>query len=82
MLHIVGSALGLQSCISTVREEDSVLFIGNGVYAATTVESAQCFAMQEDLDARGIDLPARVTATDYDGFLKLVVAHSNSVTWK
>jgi tRNA 2-thiouridine synthesizing protein B len=98
MLHIVNQSPthtdALASCLRLAQDGHALLLIEDGVYAATargpaadTMRAAcarlQVFALQSDLDARGMG-GARlegITAIDYGGFVDLVAEHPACQSW-
>ena len=98
MLHIVNKSPtdtpNLQSCLRMAQPGHAVLLIEDGVYAATSAQADACglagaltslrvYALQPDLDARGMGsrlLPG-VTPIDYGGFVDLVTEHTNNQSW-
>lgn len=97
MLHIINKSplerSSLESCLRVARS-GSILLIEDAVYAATRghasapqVEEAlarfKVYALQPDLDARGIGerLIKGVTTVDYAGFVELVATHPASHSW-
>ena len=84
MLHIVSSPNALDACFSNLLNEDAVILIGDGVYAASyrSIDSRiPVYALESDLAARGIPAATNVMPTDISQFVALVVQHANSVTW-
>ena len=97
MLHIINKSplerSALESCLR-VAQSGSILLIEDAVYAASRghasaarIEDAmgrfKVFALQADLDARGIGdrLIDGVTAVDYGGFVGLVAEHPACHSW-
>ena len=98
MLHIVNKShlqtRSLESCLRMVRDGDALLLIEDAIYAGTArgaasaglaaaMKRVKVFALQPDMDARGMGgaLADGVTAVDYGGFVDLVAEHSNSQSW-
>lgn len=91
MLHTVNKSpfenITLETCIRFVQPGDPILFIEDGVYAVQannkfaalvgdTLKSNPVFALQPDLNARGItNITEGVVAVDYEGFVELVEEH-------
>ncbi|MDP8306169.1 MAG: sulfurtransferase complex subunit TusB [Candidatus Chlorobium antarcticum] len=91
MLHTINTSPfespAMEECIRFVQPGDPVLFIENGVYAvqngnrfsdaiAALQKTSPVYALQPDLDARGISsVDAEVKGIGYDGFVDLVEAH-------
>lgn len=89
-LHTVNKTASddaLAACLRVVSSGDSLLLIEDGVYQAATLaqhpqaSSLLLFALQEDVTARGLSLPATITAIDYAQFVELVCRHRRSVSW-
>ena len=98
MLHIVNKSPSqtrtLESCLRLAQAGHALLLIEDGVYAATTrspaasavreaVTRLKVYALQADLDARGVAaaLLDGVTAIDYGGFVELVAEHPTNQSW-
>ena len=83
LVHLVGRASALRSCLRYVGPDDAVLLFADGVYAATDAAEASAIvsAIKDDAAARGVRLAPPVRSIGYDGFVELVVAHDASVTW-
>ena len=82
MLHIISSSDGYTACRKCVLPNDTVLFLGDGVYALQPTGCEKTFAILHDVTARGVSLQSKVKAIDYDEFVELVVSTPSSVTWK
>ena len=84
-LHIVNKAAAVATCAPLLGEQDAVLLIEDGVYAARDGAAAisRCYVLDSDLEARG--LTGRVNATceviSWDGFVELVERHQPIVSW-
>ena len=98
MLHIINKSPldtpALDSCLRMAQPGSAILFIEDGVYAATRGHSAQdkvlgacakfkVYALQPDLEARGVAprLLEGVGTVDYAGFVDLTLAYPTSHTW-
>lgn len=98
MLHIINKSPfqnnALDSCLRVAQPGSAILFIEDGVYAATQGSAVQervraacaalkVHALQPDLDARGVTgkLLDGVTLVDYGGFVDLTLEHSTSQSW-
>ncbi len=98
MLHIVNKSpfqsSTLQTCLSMAQPGHAVLLIEDGIYAATQGSAAETavrtacaslkvYALQPDMDARGVTgkLIDGVTLVDYAGFVDLTVEHNTSNSW-
>ncbi|QRY77521.1 sulfurtransferase complex subunit TusB [Pseudomonas sp. PDNC002] len=83
----------LDSCLRLLGPDDGVLLTGDAIYAlragtqpAQALEqlpaSNALFALQEDLQARGLDVvPSRVDAVDYPGFVELCTRFDKVNAW-
>tara|TARA_R100001377_G_scaffold69223_1_gene44531 strand:- start:3811 stop:4092 length:282 start_codon:yes stop_codon:yes gene_type:complete len=89
-LHTVNKTAAddaLAACLKVASSGDSVLLIEDGVYQASKLagnpqtRALKLFALREDADARGISLPATVTAIGYAQFVELACEHQRSVSW-
>ena len=84
----------LRSCLRVVSEEDSVVLLEDGVYAALedtlvselirdVLKKVAVYSLLPDLKARGIEkqVIAGVRLIDYDGFVGLTEKHSVVQSW-
>lgn len=83
----------LASCLRLLTADDALLLSGDAVYAlqgGTAQRQAlelmpaniALFALDEDLAARGlIDLPERLLAVDYPGFVELCCRYARCNAW-
>ena len=71
----------LTSCLEAIAEDDGVLFLEDGVYYIWKdikdliyTEQYECYALKEDLLARGIEITSikGVNLVDYPAFVDLV----------
>ena len=97
MLHTVNKSSfernTLQSCLNTIDDTSVILLIEDGVISATNnskssmladlAAQGRVYALQGDLDARGISskVADNVKLVDYAGFVDLVVEHGTAVSW-
>lgn len=81
MLHIISNHHTLETCTPYICDNDEVLFVSDGVYTATRIKCTNVYALKDDVLARAVVLPEGVNKIDIDQFVRLVVAHSNSITW-
>ena len=96
ILHIVNQSpfahQALNQCLERYRAADSILLIGDGVYGALN-NNAQaehlsriehCYALQDDISARGIEknqLLQNIELIDDNKFVKLSITHPLSQSW-
>lgn len=96
-LHIVSTSPfasnALVSALKTASQDDAILLIQNGVYAAIETphmsdlmaqarSGLRMYALAEDIDARALPvITQRISKIDYAGFVTLVCEHHNSVSW-
>lgn len=82
----------LTSCLQLLGAQDAVLLTGEAVYAlqpdstplntlSALPDSVALFALEEDLQARGLGTPARVTALDYVAFVELCTRFNRVNSW-
>ena len=99
ILHIVNKSPydrnALDSCLRLALPGSAVLLIEDGVYAARkpssaadklqqALESHLLYALQADLEARGIaaeSLIDGIQLVDYDGFVKLTTEYDKTQSW-
>lgn len=98
MLHIINKSpfqtSTLDTCLRMAQAGNAVLFIEDGIYAATAGSAAESrvrqacttlkvYALQADMDARGVTgkLIDGVTLVDYGDFVDLAVEHKTSHSW-
>jgi len=94
MLHLVhhsaSESPALQDCLSAITPGSGVLLIQNAVYEASADElfqnhnEVQFYALEADLQARGIDttqLSGALQIIDYEGFVDLVERHNPIQSW-
>ncbi len=96
VLHTVNSSPHnsqcLADCLRVIRAPAVLVLIEDGVYAATRAnqqllqllpEGTECYALQPDLDARGLNqlLHPRFNGIDDAGFVELTVRCSQIQSW-
>ncbi|BDR12257.1 sulfurtransferase complex subunit TusB [Vibrio sp. STUT-A11] len=90
MLHIIKTVSALEGAVTLLSEQDDVLLIEDAVYAANPqhqafhyVKSAAVFALESDIQARGLGnrISPSVTVVTYTGFVELTVKQDKSLTW-
>ncbi|EJG0913220.1 sulfurtransferase complex subunit TusB [Vibrio parahaemolyticus] len=89
MLHIIKTVSALEDAFALYSEQDAVLLIEDAVYAANPqqafshVKHATVFALESDIQARGMAnrISPSVTVVDYVGFVELTAKHDKSLTW-
>ncbi|MBB4864820.1 tRNA 2-thiouridine synthesizing protein B [Pseudomonas nitritireducens] len=82
-----------ESCLLLLGDDDGILLSGDATHAlqpgSTPAQALLAlsagnalFALQEDLQARGLDdLPSRVVAVDYPGFVDLCTRFDKVNAW-
>lgn len=94
-LHLLASSpyrdQRLTSCLRLLAADDSLLLSGDALYALqpgnplaarlAALGPGRCHVLREDLEARNLDLPAGITAVDYDGFVALTLSHARVNSW-
>ena len=98
VLHTVNRSLlssnSLQSCLRVATNNSAILLIEDGVYAATlaggnnnplteAISGLHIFALQEDLQARGLTelLLPNIKTVDYQGFVGLTIQYQSIQSW-
>jgi tRNA 2-thiouridine synthesizing protein B len=99
VLHLINKSPydrnSLDTCLRLAKKGSSILLIEDGVYAArqstqfsakleTAMADQAIYALQPDLEARGIDaeqLVVGITLVDYDGFVKLAAENNKVQSW-
>ncbi|MCW8335087.1 sulfurtransferase complex subunit TusB [Vibrio sp. SCSIO 43135] len=90
MLHIIKSISALDDMLALYAAEDDVLLVEDAVYvvnpqhqAFNRVKGLSLFALQSDLEARGIAnrVSPSVSVVSYAGFVDLTAKQHNSLTW-
>ncbi|MBS7660521.1 sulfurtransferase complex subunit TusB [Pseudomonas lalucatii] len=82
----------LNSCLRLLGCADGLLLSGDAVYALSAgsaphqaleqlPEGVELFALAEDLDARGLAVPARVQRVDYPQFVALTCRFAKVNSW-
>jgi tRNA 2-thiouridine synthesizing protein B len=82
----------LSSCLRLLGNQDGLLLCGDAVYALQPGSaqrqalelmpaSIELFALDEDLQARGLTTPSRAQAVDYSGFVELSCRFSKVNSW-
>tara|TARA_Y100000994_G_C15619287_1_gene412305 strand:+ start:665 stop:955 length:291 start_codon:yes stop_codon:yes gene_type:complete len=92
-LHTISkspSAKLLDSCLEVIDEKDGLLFLEDGVYFtlngfnnSESGKAYNCYALKEDLFARGIELNSSgdISVIDYPGFVDLCEHYEKIVNW-
>ena len=98
MLHTVNKSPfernALDSCLAHVKPGSAVLLIEDGVYGAlkgaatskkvaAAMKSVAIYALQPDLEARGVQgrVLDGIKRVDYGDFVDLAIAHSAVQSW-
>ncbi len=92
LTHSPFSDSRLSSCLRLLGEGDGLLLCGEAVYALQPgsaplqalelmPEGIALFALQEDLDARGLACPERALPVDYPGFVELSCRYQKVNSW-
>ncbi|MGG5870677.1 sulfurtransferase complex subunit TusB [Pseudomonas peli] len=82
----------LSSSLHILGSQDALLLCGDAVYALQDgsaqrqalelmPESIALYALDEDVQARGLVFPARLTLVDYPGFVALSCKYDKVNTW-
>ena len=80
-LHLLANPAAASACIAASVPGDSVLLLGDGVFAmAQLATQRRVGALREDAAERGRRLHDAEALTDAD-FVDWVVGHDRSITW-
>ncbi|MBU1282981.1 MAG: sulfurtransferase complex subunit TusB [Gammaproteobacteria bacterium] len=82
----------LSSCLHLLGSQDALLLCGDAVYALQASsaqrqalelmpEAIALYALDEDVQARGLAYPARLTLVDYPAFVALSCQYDKVNTW-
>lgn len=81
----------LSQCLSLCDKEDGVILLEDGVYGALRVNPqakqlsmVQCFAIEADLQTRGLlakPLIKQINLIDFDDFVTLSCQYSQVLSW-
>lgn len=82
----------LSSCLRLLGNQDGLLLCGDAVYALQPGSAQQqalelmpasieLYALDEDLQARGLTAPSRAKPVDYSGFVELSCRFSKVNSW-
>jgi tRNA 2-thiouridine synthesizing protein B len=86
VLHLVNRPAALPACLAAAADQDVVLLLEDGVYAAVAALAPDrpLHALEPDVQARGLDLrlAGNVTVISDAGFVTLVETHQPVVTWR
>lgn len=81
-LHLLANPNAAASCLAAVADSDSLLLIGDGVFATRAIaDIARAGVLQSDAEARAVVPPPSQRISDAQ-FVAWVVAHERSVTWR
>ena len=85
ILHLLANPAAASSCLDVVAERDSLLLIGEGVFALPTVVAAEPAArvgcLADDAQRLGVAPTPGVLAVSDAEFVAWVVECRHSVTW-
>ena len=85
-LHLVSTLAGLRPCLEVAADDDAILLIANGVYAAVPAAAPprDLLALDADVAARGLQrrLGERVRVVDDGEFVALAATHQPIVSWR
>ena len=80
----------LNSCLEAIADDDGVLFLEDGVYYIWKdikdliyTEQYECYALKEDLLARGVEITSikGVNLVDYAAFVDLCEKYEKIINW-
>jgi tRNA 2-thiouridine synthesizing protein B len=86
ILHLVNRASALAACLTAAADDDAILLLEDGVYAAIEglAPPRRLQALRPDVAARGLGdrLAAQVELASDEDFVRLVESHQPIVTWR
>ena len=82
----------LESCARLISDEDSLLLLGDGIYASVVgskylnlLDTINCkiYALKEDCDLAGLEnkISKGVAIIDYNEFVSLSAEHKKHIPW-
>ena len=85
ILHLLANPAAASSCLDAVAADDSLLLIGEGVFALSMVVAAEPAVrlgfLADDAQRLGVAPVPSVLAVSYAEFVAWVVECEHSVTW-
>ena len=85
VLHLLSNPAAASSCLDALAADDSLLLIGEGVFALSPVVAAEPAArlgfLADDAQRLGVAPAPGVLAVSYAEFVAWVVECERSVTW-
>ena len=85
VLHLLSNPAAASSCLDALAADDSLLLIGEGVFALSMVVAAKPAVrlgfLAEDAQRLGVPLVHGTLAVSYAEFVAWVVECQHSVTW-
>ena len=83
VLHLLANPGAATSCFDATAECDSLLLLGDGVFALNRGIPAQgrIGILRDDALSRGVEAANAVEVLSYADFVAWVVEHRCSVTW-
>ncbi len=89
ILHLIQrspfSNSAFEDCLKIYKPKDSILFMEDGVYAlnhhATKNMTKNIYALNDDIQARGLTAPPQIKAIEYHKFVSLCQTHTQVMSW-
>ncbi len=89
VLHLIQrspfSSTSLSDCLNIIGNEDSLLFMQDGIYIQNHPTlpgiSNPVYVLQDDLKARGLTANELSKSIDYQEFVKLCILHEKVISW-
>lgn len=90
MLHIVSkspfTSTALSECLAFIQPESALLLLSSAVYAIehpsiSTLTNIGIYALQEDVEARGLKAHSNITLIDYSEMVTLTEHNHPIQTW-
>lgn len=92
ILHLVNkspfSNNSLHQCLQLLGERDSIVLLEDAVLLLANPQAAsglppaeRLFAIESDIQARGLSACAGITGVEYEQLVELVVRHDKTLSW-
>jgi tRNA 2-thiouridine synthesizing protein B len=83
-LHLIYHGNALSACLRAAADDDALLLLHGGVYAAVAGAGRPVYVLEADVRARGLRerLAADATVIDDAGFVELAADCLPVVTWR
>lgn len=82
-LHMCNQQQQLAQVLELLQPQDALLLCGDAAYgfARALQTQARLFVLDEDAQARGLQLPQSITRLDYAQFVRLCIEYAQVISW-